>query len=160
MFLKDIVIIDLKRSQLDTKKSDPAKGKFAFVKKVPIAKDLKDANTRPEYHFTWVNGNDKEHRIDDHFRIGYDFLEVSDPYYPEGASLKGDGHWWFDEMVLMKVPMKKHLQRMLDNINKSNKKPKQIRDAFKSSLRDPENPGENLSADISDEQIDRAFGGR
>ena len=151
-FLKDIHIVDLKRSVIDEGKSDRKKNRFFFKKRVYVADaDYKDAQTRPAYKFEWAALDNMSRSdpaedsagVQTYFGMGYDFVTKDDPYYPEGAILDSEGHYVFKDAILMRCDFGAWLKRRARDIDRSNKAPKRTRDAFVNTTIDDET-GEKL----------------
>jgi hypothetical protein len=150
-FLSDIHVVDLNRSVIDEAKSDKKKGKLFFTKKTYVTDaDYKDAQTRPRHHIEWANNDKDGNGISTYQLMGYDFVEFSDPYYPEGAGVNAENHYVFKDAILMKIDLIAWLKRRARDMDKSNKAPQRARDAFVNSVRDDET-GEKLG--FTEEQL-------
>lgn len=113
MFISDVKIVDLNRSELE-KSSDPKKGKYDFKKKVYVERaDYLNAQVRPPYKFKWnryePRTNYKEVR-DYQIRYGASFVTVKDPWWPEGVPPDGEDKYVFGDLVLMKIPLRPYLE--------------------------------------------------
>ncbi len=112
MFLSDIKIVDLNRSELK-RSSDPDKGNYEFKRKVYVERaDYLNAQVRPPYVFQWnryePRTNYKEVR-DWQIKLGASFVTTKDSYWPEGVPPDGEDKYVFGDAVLMKIPLRAYL---------------------------------------------------
>jgi hypothetical protein len=143
-FLKDIHIVDLNRSVIDEAKSDRKKGRLFFEKRTYITDvDYKDAQTRPRHKLEWANNEKEGYGVQTYQGMGYEFVEFSDPYYPDGANVNAENHYVWKDAILMKCDLTSWLKRRARDIDRSNKAPERAREAFVNSARDDET-GEKL----------------
>jgi len=114
MFLSDIKIVDLRRSELK-RSSNPKQGKYEFDKKIYVERaDYLNAQVRPPYKFQWnryePRTNYKEVR-DWQIKLGASFVTIKDPYWPEGIPPDGEDKYVFGDAVLMKIPLRQFLEK-------------------------------------------------
>ncbi len=152
MNLSDIKIIDLRHSVIDKEQSDPRKGKYVFTKKSYISY-TKDDSVRPPWKFSWNNDSPYAHQDWCNKWPGTEFVTVKDDYYPEGATLKADGHWYFKDAVLEKIPLLTYIQQRRKEIERSEKAPERILAATKAEFK-------SYGVDLSDDELDAALGSR
>lgn len=152
MHLSDIKIVDLRHSIIDKEQSDPKNGKYVFTKKAYISYTKDDA-IRPPWKFSW--NHDAPYAFQDWANKwpGTEFVTKKDEYYPEGAVNKADGHWYFKDAVLMKIPLLTYIQQRRKEIAASEKAPQRILDAVKAEYR-------SYGVDLSDEELAMATGSR
>ena len=150
MHLSDIKIVDLRHSVIDKDRSDPKKGKYVFVKKAYITYTKDDA-IRPPWKFGWNIQQEYAYQDWKNKWPGTEFVTGKDEYWPEGAILGSDGLWHFKDAVLMKIPLLTYIQQRRKEIEKSEKTPSRILDAFKQETK-------SYGMDVSDEQLAQSLG--
>lgn len=136
MLLHEIKIIDLKHSKWDEEKSNPKKGKYAFIDKKYI--DYKDKGRRPPYFFTWCHYDERNNYLDLRswkVKWGYEEVTSRDDYIPEGLGPNVEGHYVYGDLILVRRNLLDELLR-LDNEQKMAKlagkmKEREMRDGFK-----------------------------
>jgi hypothetical protein len=123
-------MVDLKRSGVDWERSDPVNGQYHFNnQKVYLHwDDYKDSSTRPNFKYHWVAYDDKDDfrnikkwqwDFDAEFVVATD---RSNEVWPELIGKPGtDGLYHYMDMVLMKVPLLKHLETMDENSKRYDK---------------------------------------
>ena len=119
MLLKDIKLIDLKRSKIDKKNSDPDKGIYRFEPNGKVYVSWKDPATRPPHYVKW-NRNDP--RDIERWRSLWNYSEVTakDPYWPEGIKVNEAGYYVYQtDMILMKCPLEDYVNKRKREIEKS-----------------------------------------
>jgi hypothetical protein len=139
--LKDIKIIDDKRSVLD-KEETKKQGKKVFKVKHYIVPG--DRENIPEHQTKWVN-QDPKMISQMKYAYGYTFVTEDDPYTPEGAvDVDENGHYKFMDTVLMFTPMNNHLERRMGEVKRSERSTKAPREQFEQMAREkgaqPTNP--------------------
>jgi len=126
MYLKDIKIIDLRRSKWIKEKSDPKKGVYEFTKKVYLTKkDYFHEASRPPFVLTWCAYNPtNQFRMVRDWQIKYKatFVTPNDPYVPEGVPLDAEGKYVFaGDSVLMKIPLEVHLAKTARDVQRADR---------------------------------------
>ncbi len=119
MLLRDIKLVDLNRSKIDKRKSDPEKGIFVFEPNGKVYVSWRDPATRPQHYVKW-NRNDP--RDIAHWRVmwGYSEVTAKDPYWPEGEKPNEAGHYVYKtDMILMKCPLENYVEKRKKEIEKS-----------------------------------------
>jgi len=112
--LREIKIVDLKRSQLDEKKSSKSKGIYAFV---PGGKKYvnRDSLVADNVFFSWCQYNERDgFRMLNEWRVKYGYEPVKngeDPYWPEGALMNPEGYWTYGDLVLVRAPLDREMAR-------------------------------------------------
>lgn len=110
-------LVDLRRSEYDKDRSKPEDGQYVWKKKVYLRHDdYKDDQTRPEWVYRWVAfDEDEDFRNFNHWKQSY-FAEVVDyktaEVYPEPLVPTAEGHYRWMDMILMKVPLVAHMERV------------------------------------------------
>lgn len=134
MVLSDIKIIDVKRSVYDKEKSDPAKGKFVWQKKVFI--DYKSPENRPKFKFSWNRNHEWAVGDWQNKWPGCTFVEPQDNYVPAGLSPNADNHYIFKDAVLMKIPIQEYIEQRKKEIMESEKRPAVIKGMLRQEYKD------------------------
>jgi hypothetical protein len=145
-------IIDVKRSAFDKEKSDPAKGKFVWQKKVFVS--YKNPETRPKFRFVWAYWNGKnDWGVADYMNKwnGCSFVEPQDGYVPMGATLNADNHYVYKDVVLMKVPIEEYISQRKKEIMESEKRPQVIKGMLRDEYR-------NAGVSLSEQELDHMLG--
>lgn len=110
--LADLRIVDLKRSVIDEKKSDPKKNRYVFIKKHVADKETFAAEN---IWFSWCLYIPKEAggEMYEGWRLdGWEPVRRGeDPYYVEGATPHADGYWTFKDVILMKCTLDDEAKR-------------------------------------------------
>ena len=121
--LSDVKIIDLRRSKINKEKSDRKSGRIVFEPKgmVELTKnDYKNSKTRPQHVLSW-NRSDPAAVQEWEIKYGAEFVTPSDPYFPYGAGVElKDGKYYYREMVLVKIPLERHLERKREEMKRTN----------------------------------------
>ena len=146
MVLSDIKIIDVKRSTFDKEKSDPAKGKYVWVKKVFI--DYKSPETRPQFKFSWNRNHEWAVADWQNKWPGCTFVEPHDNFVPAGLSPNADNHYIFKDAVLMKIPIMEYIEQRKKEIMESEKRPGIIRGMLRDEYR-------NAGVSVSDAELEK-----
>lgn len=125
MFLSEIKIIDLKRSEWDKTKSKPAKGKYVFAKGGKVYTDKPMADTTGGldfgYKFKWGHNTAKDISTWK-IRDGFELVTAKDPYLPEEpTALDAEGKFVFGDAVLMKISLRKYAEKQMLAQAKSDK---------------------------------------
>lgn len=135
-------MVDLRRSEYDKERSSPKDGKYLWTKKVYLKlEDYRDDNSRPEYKYRWVAYDDKNDFAQfNHWRMNYEATPVDykDPcteIYPEPLVPNVEGHYRYMDMILMKIPIKVEVDRIVDNRNRYDKAREGLDNKFKSEVR-------------------------
>ena len=109
--LSDIRFVDLKRSKVDWKKSDPEKGKYVFIDK-PVYVDYKsDGAPLPDHKVEWV-----EHSPMNvskwQYKFGYSVVKWDEKlYWPEGFVPNVEGRYQYADVILMACPAQVYVDR-------------------------------------------------
>lgn len=157
-FLKDIKIVDLRRSVVNEEKSDRKKMRLVFDKKTyVVTADYKDAHVRPPYKFEWGAKDKDGYGVLTYQHMGYEFVTPEDDFWPEGAILDAENHYVFKDAILMKCPLDVWLKRRARDIDKSNRGPKAVKESFLAGLHDDQDT-RDFAARLSDEEIQRLIG--
>ncbi len=108
--IKDFAFIDKRKSEIDTKRSEPEKGLFLFKPDKRNKYKIKEAGKLNDFWYHWILKNDQ--RIN-RVRVvkGYDFVTKDDHVVPEGMTTNSEGHYQFGDLVLMKCPLDSFLKR-------------------------------------------------
>jgi len=146
MVLHDIKIIDVKRSDFDKEKSDPAKGKYTWKKKVFIS--YKSPETRPPFKFQWNRNHEWAIADWQNKWPGCSFVEPQDNYVPAGLTPNADNHYIFKDVVLMKIPIMEYIEQRKREIMESEKRPAIIKGMLRDEYR-------NAGVSVSDTELDR-----
>ena len=99
----------------------------------------------PEHQTKWVH-NEQKMISQFLYAYGYEFvIPEKDPYTPEGAvRVNAEGHYQFEDTVLMMTPMNNHLERRMEEVKRSQRSVKAPREAFEQMAREkgakPTNP--------------------
>jgi len=118
MLISEVRIIDKKYSKFDEKRSDPKKGKYAWLSKEYIDRRFFDRDR--QWFFTAIlydKKNDFLRFEGDQIKYGYEPLEAEGRFIPEGAILNESGYWKFMDLVFVKCPLIEHLKRREKDIN-------------------------------------------
>lgn len=122
--IDEVKFIDLKRSKVDEGKSDPKAGEFVFKPNGMVElkrSDYDDNAVRPKHILKW-NRSDPHTIREWEIKFGAEFVTADDPYFPHGAGVEfKDGHYHFNEMVLIKIPLELHLERKRADAKRANK---------------------------------------
>ena len=148
--LKDIKIIDLEKSVLDDKLSDPNKDLYVFKKKVyskyPFASE--------RYKFKWGRHTADGRRIDEwRYLYNADFVIPKDKMWPEGLKRNAEGHYQFGDAVLMKVPLADYIAQKKDEMQRSNRRSKAMIKKHQADVRKVDK-----GAVMSDEEVAETLG--
>ncbi len=111
--LSDVKIIDKRFSQYDEKKSDPKKGKYAWIKKEYVDKRKFDKNK--EWKLWWAP-YDPELNLKKYYawkaKLQYEPVDaVKDNFVADGAIINDSDWWVFGDLVLVKMPLLDYLQK-------------------------------------------------
>jgi hypothetical protein len=113
--LREIKVVDLKRSQVDSKKSDPEIGKYVFVPGGKKYLDRGFASVADNLFFSWCQYNNKDgFRMLNEWKVKYGYEPIKnkvDPYWPEGAALNAEKYWQYGDLILVAAPLDKELER-------------------------------------------------
>lgn len=135
MQLHEIRTIDLSKSVIDPKMSDPDKGKYVFLKKVYTT----GQNSSDHYHFGWCRYEPRNgYRELREWEVKFGYTPVTnkvDPYYPEGMTPNAEGHYVYGDLIRVKCPLISHLEAMEANEKLSRGAAKGKIDAFKNQMR-------------------------
>ena len=142
-------IVDLKASDVD-KSSDRKTGLVVFKKKAYIDyHGVKSA--RPLFRFAWCY-NSPYGVVDWQQKWpGTTFVTTEDDYWPETGTVDANGHYVYQDVVLMKIPIHVYLDKRRSEIQQSERAP----DALAKSLH---NEYVSSGVDISDEEIQTLLG--
>ena len=127
-------IIDLRYSKIDETKSDPKKGRF-FGQKVYYSTKGKKLADCP-WWFAFCH-QDREGQEPNKWIVlmGYDFVEPGDKFIPDGVPLNAEGHYQVGDVVLMKQPMRLHLEQKLERYKMEENQAQAIKDKFKAEAK-------------------------
>jgi len=138
--LGQMKLVDLKRSNVDEKKSDPKKGKYAFVSKVYFTKsDFADASLGLNEYYQWVlfEPNESYRTVQTHkYSWGFEFVTVGDRMWPEGIEPDSESKYVFKDVVLMKCPLINWLKKVERDQMKSDQQAKSSLASFEKDARD------------------------
>jgi len=121
MMLSDIKkhMIDLRRSEYDKSRSDPAKGQYHWAKKVYLKfDDYKDDQTRPNFVYRWVAFDEDDDFLNfNKWRMKWeavpvDYKDEAVEVYPEPLVPTVEGNYRFMDMMLMRIPLEVDLDRI------------------------------------------------
>jgi hypothetical protein len=113
-------------SELDKERSRPEEGIFVWKRKRVIS--YKDDMVRPEHKLKFQPN--KPYHLATLLSSGWDFVNLSDPYVPQGAILNAEKHWQFGDMVLMKCRLEDYLDYREDALQRSERAGKARKDKF------------------------------
>lgn len=118
MLLRDIKLIDLRRSKLK-RGSDPKKGIYKFEPNGKVYVSWKDPTARPPDYVKW-NRNTPYDIESWKIKWGYSEVTLEDPYWPEGIKPNEEGHYVYaTDMILMKCPLERYVEKRKKEIMKS-----------------------------------------
>jgi len=112
--LREIKIVDLKRSEVDKDKSNPEKGEYVFK---PGGKKYinKEAKIADNSWFSWCQYNPRDgFRMLNEWKVRYGYEPVicgKDPYWPEGAMRNSEYHWQYGDLILVRAPLDREMAR-------------------------------------------------
>jgi hypothetical protein len=119
MLLRDIKLVDLRRSKIDKKRSDPKQGIYEFEPNGKVYVSWKDPATRPPHYVKW-NRNTPYDVEGWKIKWNYSYVTIDDPYWPEGVKPNENGHYVYrTDMVLMKCPLEDYVKKRAKEIEKS-----------------------------------------
>ena len=117
--LRDYKLVDLRRSKIDKKRSDPKKGIFKFEPNGKVYVSWKDAATRPPHYIKW-NRNEPYAVSRWEIKWGYSNVTIEDPYWPEGLKPNEEGNYVYQtDMILVKCPLENYVEKRKKEIAKS-----------------------------------------
>jgi hypothetical protein len=132
--LKDLKIVDLKRSVWDKDKSEPTKGRYKFTKKVYLKnKDYDDRAVRPRWVFIWNRWEKNNDYLEfKEWESYYDAeaVKVGDDFWPEPLTPKADGSYQFKDAILMKIPLMVWLKKKAEDSARYDQQRKAIQGEF------------------------------
>jgi len=118
--LREIKVIDLKRSEVDEKKSDPKNGKYVFAPGGKKYIDRGFASVADNLFFSWCQYNNRDgFRMLNEWKVKYGYEPIKsgvDPYWPEGAALNAMKYWQYGDLVLVAAPLDRELARRKKDI--------------------------------------------
>ena len=112
--LRDIKIVDLKRSELDKEQSKPKDGKFVFK---PGGKKYVDKASKiaDNVWFSWCQYTPRDgYQMLNEWRVMYGYEPVVcgvDPYWPDGAVKNAESYWQYGDLVFVRVPLDREMER-------------------------------------------------
>ena len=157
MYLSQVKIIDLNRSEWNKKTSKPDEGVYDFTKKAFVNNDKKESRT--DWHFEWVrwhaNNNYREF-YEYKTRCGADFVKPGvDPFIPDGVPPDGDGHYLFmNDVVLIKYPLLTWLRKQKESSEMSMRVGKDRLKSFEAGVA---SQGAGLPDGFVEEHLDKAI---
>jgi len=111
--LRDIKIVDMKRSEIDQEKSDPKKGKYVFISKKYVDAATKVADN---VTFSWCEYNAQDgYRTLNTWRVRSNWEPVMDgehAYWPEGVQPNAAGYYQFGDLVLVRRSLEEEIADM------------------------------------------------
>jgi hypothetical protein len=117
--LNDIRIVDLKRTNVDWKKSDPSKGKYVFIDKPVYVDYQSDSAPLPDHKVQWVEhdpGNVDKWK----YKFDYEVVQWEDQlYWPEGFVPNAEGRYKYRDVVLMMCQAQLYVERKKKALEKS-----------------------------------------
>ncbi len=112
MQLHEIKIVDMAKSTIDPKLSNPDKGKYVFLKKV----FTESLHSSEHTHFTWCRYEPRNgYRELREYEVKFGYTPVTnkvDQYYPEGMTPNAEGHYVYGDLILVKCPLIDHLETL------------------------------------------------
>ncbi len=159
MYLGQVKVIDLRHSAWDEKKSDRKKGDYVFTKKAYV-RDLYLTPMRSPWWFRWIRNEpaNRFREVRDAKIEGYTFVEVDDPYWPEGVS--PDSAYEMDyacgAAILMKRKLidelraRKHAKDLSDGMSMAKK------NQFNEQMRDQGSALTNRDEELLQELLDES----
>ena len=117
--LRDYKLVDLRRSKIDKKRSDPKKGIFKFEPNGKVYVSWRTEAFRPPHHVKW-NRNEPYAISRWEIKWGYSNVTTEDPYWPEGLKPNEEGHDVYQtDMILVKCPLENYVEKRKKEIEKS-----------------------------------------
>lgn len=126
---------ELKRFK-EKEEKDRKKGHYKFKKKVYTDKKMEDSTGGLDfgYRFKWNRDDDRAIR-DWEIKYGFELLTAKDPYVVEGAQLDSEGRWIFGDSVMMKITLRKYVEKQLQSIQRSERASRTKMEEFRAILR-------------------------
>jgi len=139
LYLSDIKIVDLNRSEIDEEKSDRKKGKFKFKKKVYFKQsDYLDGAVRPQHIIKHV-GYEGENAVSSFMTYQRlwqaELLTTDDPYWPEPLPADANGHYPFQDGIFVKIPIEVWVEKHHEDIKRYDEGHKLVDRRFESEKR-------------------------
>jgi hypothetical protein len=129
MLIKDIRIVDMRKSKIDVKKSHPERDEYVFIEKVYLPlRPNKMLSRNPDYKLKWgKKGSSQTMFADWGQAFGATPVIPEDNLWPEGLRRDENGHYSFKDTVLVKIPLDKYLDKREKDIQASDRKQAGIR---------------------------------
>lgn len=126
---------ELKRFK-EKEEKDRKKGYYNFKKKVYTDKKMEDSTGGLDfgYRFKWNRDDDRAIR-DWEIKYGFELLTSKDPYVVEGAQLDSEGRWIFGDSVMMKITLRKYVEKQLQSIQRSERASRTKMEEFRAILK-------------------------
>jgi hypothetical protein len=114
------------------------KSNIPYITKIYVTgEDYRDPKTMPEYVFKWnryePRTNFREIR-NWQIQFGAEFVSVDDDYVPEGIPADSEGHFPFDDAVLVKIPIDRYVKKRMKEIDISERAAGNLRKKHEETL--------------------------
>ena len=161
--LRDIKIVDMKRSKIDEAKSDPEKGKYVFFDKKYVDAATKVADN---VVFSWCEYNAQDgYRTLNTWRVRSNWEAVKkgeDPYWPEGIMPNAAGLYQFGDLVLVRRTLEEEIadQEFNRELARRGKKEDGLKTFARAVTKQGYLDGEEADVGIMPEQLRGMRGGK
>lgn len=131
--LKDIKVVDLKKSVIDKEKSDMEKFKYVVFKKKVYSKY---AFASEKYKFKWGRQTPGGEAIDEwRYLFNAEFVTPQDGFWAEPpAHLNAENHYQFGDAVLMKIPLMDYITKIKASKKDASRRSKAIKGQFQKEV--------------------------
>lgn len=140
--LRDIKIIDVKKSVVD---SDKTKEREMFVFKKKAYYKFRDNAGLSPWWFYWVPKDDDSQINWLQNTQNYEFVGKDDLYVPDGIKLNAENHYQYGDLVLMKCPLQEYIMRRMKAREKADARVKSRKNQFNEDVM--KDGGQSLSED-------------
>lgn len=151
------MVIDLRHSVWDEKKSNRKKGDYVITRKVYIGQEYRTPTQSP-WWFRWIRNEptNRFREVRDAKIEGYTFVTLDDPYWPEGITPDeaNEGHYTFGDVVLMKRPLLDELKARKHARDLSNSMGMAKKQAFNEQMREQGSALTNQDDELLQRMID------
>ena len=157
--LSDCRIVDLKRSKIDEKKSDPKKNRYVFLEKRFVNRTT---FAEDNIWFSWCHYNVKDGLLTfEGWKLdGWEpVIKGEDPYVVEGAHPNEDGYWQFKDVVLMKCRFEEEVARRDAQLKRGKGGGKKVIEAFAREI-DAVEPAFTRGAGMGPDEVAQLMGSR
>ncbi len=146
-------IIDLRRSEWDKSLSKPEDDEYNFTKKVYYPMVSRRLSVyKPDHWLYWERYEPRNgYRELSQARAEHEAVPVKcgeNLYWPEGIKRNPEGYYAFGDLVLMRMPMMKHLEERKDSVDTARAGAKTRLNQFSQQMK-------AQGAEISQDDIDR-----